>query len=258
MFDYLKSLGQVSYLIVGQEAHQDGQPHLHAVITWEKKKNIKNARYFDFKGFHPSVEAVRNLDAAKNYCKKDKDFIEEHFNQEDFDCYSRAKDMDYQSFMTACLKRKVPFQYAADAVKRRNDIHTINEWDGKGTIAFQIEHDWATRTHVCIYGEAGRGKTVWAKKYAPKPALWITHLDGLKKYDPALHKSIIFDDISFKHIPITAQIHVVDFDNPRDIHIRYGVVTIPAEVPKIFCCNEVPLDDKHEAIRRRVRFHRIY
>lgn len=257
MLEYILTLYPSDYICVAEEKHEDGSPHLHAFVTWTKKHNIRNVRYFDYKGFHPNMKGTRDIDGTLKYVKKDGHFIE-HGGKRDFDLYGAAKTMPYEEFMGECLKRKIPYQYANDAVKRRRDQHTIINWDGKGTIAFQIEHNWETRMNVCLYGEAGRGKTVWAKKNAPKPALWITHLDGLKKFDPAVHKSIIFDDVSFTHIPITAQIHLVDYDNPRDIHIRYGVVTIPAEIPKIFCCNQVPLDDKHPAIRRRVRFHIIY
>lgn len=86
---------------------------------------------------------------------------------------------------------------------------------------------------------------------APKPALLVSHLDRLKTYSSAIHKSIIFDDITFKHLHREAQIHLVDTHNPRDIHIRYSTAYIPANTPKIFTANTFPfiIDP---AIERRI------
>jgi len=35
---------------------------------------------------------------------------------------------------------------------------------------------------LLIVGEAGIGKTTWAKKTLPKPCLFVTHIDDLRKF----------------------------------------------------------------------------
>lgn len=109
---------------------------------------------------------------------------------------------------------------------------------------------------LVLHGPPGCGKTNWAKKHALKPALFVTHLDRLKDFKVGIHKSIIFDDCDFKYLPRSAQIYLVDRENPRDIHIRYRVAHIPQGIQKIFTCNERPFIID-EAISRRVTYKLI-
>lgn len=106
---------------------------------------------------------------------------------------------------------------------------------------------------LIMWGESGTGKTTLALNLLPK-ALIVSHMDDLRNLSPK-HYGIIFDDMSFTHIPREAQIHLLDWDLARSIHIRYGCAHIPKHTPKIFTTN-VPyglifLDDP--AINRRTK-----
>jgi len=89
-------------------------------------------------------------------------------------------------------------------------------------------------------GPAGCGKTTIAIQYATKPSLFVTHMDILKQFKPGFHKSIIFDDVSFAHLPRETNISIVDTEQPRAIHVRYGVAEIPNGVEKWFTANRYP------------------
>ena len=110
-----------------------------------------------------------------------------------------------------------------------------------------------TNFSTVLVGPSGIGKTTWCINNCQKPALLVTHMDELRKFDKDYHKSIIFDDMEFNHLPETAQIHLVDSDLPRAIHARYGNARIPAKTYKFFTCNKRPLSDI-EAINRRIRY----
>jgi len=122
---------------------------------------------------------------------------------------------------------------------------------------FAFNLDWIGERALILIGEAGCGKTTWAKANIPKPCLFVTHIDELKLYRPKYHVSILFDDVSFKHYPIQAQIHLVDFHDSRSIHIRYGTAHIPAKTIKVFTSNEDPVDLSNAAIKRRCKVVRI-
>lgn len=91
---------------------------------------------------------------------------------------------------------------------------------------------------VIMWGEAGVGKTQFAlAHFTDKPALFVTHMDDLGKFDPEHHGGIVFDDMSFDHLPRGAQINILDWDQDRSIHIRYCTAHIPKHTRKIFTTN---------------------
>lgn len=59
--------------VLGQEPHQDGAWHFHAVVYKEKGWDITSARYFDVAGTHPNVSKPKSAEERKNkirYCTK--------------------------------------------------------------------------------------------------------------------------------------------------------------------------------------------
>lgn len=113
---------------------------------------------------------------------------------------------------------------------------------------------WLPNTTLLILGEPGIGKTSLALALIPN-ALFVSHLDTLREFDPRIHGGIIFDDMTFTHIPRESQIHLIDFEFDRQLHCRYANARIPRGTWKIIISNrfagEVLLvSDK--AIRRRL------
>lgn len=105
-------------------------------------------------------------------------------------------------------------------------------------------------THM-IVGPPNCGKTQYALAHFNKP-LFVTHIDDLKNFHYKVHDGIVFDDMDFKHLHRGAQIHLVDQDQSRSIHIRYGTARIPKRTKKIFTCNYECFKMSDEAISRRV------
>lgn len=110
--------------------------------------------------------------------------------------------------------------------------------------------DWVEDpiSHV-ILGDAGCGKTQFALAHFEN-ALMVSHMDDLLNFNED-NDGIVFDDMDFKHMPRTAQIHILDWDNTRSIHCRYRTATIPKHTKKIFTCNEYPFVFDAAIKRRR-------
>ncbi len=113
---------------------------------------------------------------------------------------------------------------------------------------------------VIIWGSPGCGKTQFALMIIGK-ALMVSHIDELQNYNPNVHDGIVFDDMSFNHIPVSAQIHLTDTDHERSINIRYGLAKIPANTRKIFTTNTpngLIFDlSEHMGVKRRVDIHHM-
>ncbi len=115
---------------------------------------------------------------------------------------------------------------------------------------------------VLLYGESNTGKTSFAVAHFKNP-LVVSHIDKLKLLSPD-NDAIVFDDMSFSHWPPEAVIHLLDIDFERDINVRYGTVTIPANTIKVFTHNnknpfykeDIIEQAQKDAIERR--FQRVH
>lgn len=260
LYNFIDSKYPLEKAIISKEHHKDGTPHIHALLSFKKRTDIRDERVFDFQDRHPSMESIRNIHATMNYVKKEKDF-EEFVGEEapsDADPYEMQATSE-KSFFQECYKKKIPFQYAQHAWRTMNTFDTTIYEDKDLPIpnpflkmSFLDTHDDAIPPKTTVLmGPSGIGKTNWAIKNAPKPCLLVTHIDQLKNLK-GFHKSIIFDDMCFTHWPREAQIHLVDTALPRAIHVRYGTALIPAGLTKIFTCNTPCLSWADAAIDRRI------
>lgn len=60
------------WAVISREAHSDGTPHLHLVVKWTKKINLRSASALDYlAGQHGSYEAVKDLPGALKYLFKE-------------------------------------------------------------------------------------------------------------------------------------------------------------------------------------------
>lgn len=251
---------QVIAVSICSETHADGSLHRHAYVRYSARVNISNPRFFDFAGCHPNVQATANVDAWLNYIREDGEFLEWTKDETSNGIYENAETMDERSFFGWALENRIPYGFAQRA------------WDTSRRIVSQITFDDANNpfldlnlpptrkianyhlstdlTNVLV-GPTGCGKTVYAFRNLLKPMLMVSHIDDLKHFDLATHKSVLFDDMKFDHLPVQAQIHLCDRGLPRSIHRRYGTTLIPAGIQVMITCNERPFQ-YHPAIVRRL------
>lgn len=258
LLQHLQQLQPV-HIIVATELHQDGNTHHHVSISFQTRKNLRSQTFFDYQQWHPNIQATRNLNQWITYVKKDGIFLEEGIRPAAETATRRTlidlDSVDSKELRNYCVNNKVGYGYYLEEKKKRETVDTTihNETSAQGTMSWYLQClQLPTSKCVVLTGATGIGKTTWALKNSPKPCLVVTHLDQLKKFQPTVHQAIIFDDMSFHHLPVTSQIHLTDNDLPRAIHIRYGTALIPANVTKIFTCNDYPFS-MHEAIQRRVK-----
>lgn len=265
LYNALLAVTPIKWARICREQHQDGNYHLHAVIKFTKRFQSRRAEVFDVKrgdeSFHPNIGRVQSEANSLEYVAKDGEFSdfgpvpsgESHSIEELVELAGTAEDTDYWK---ACCKARIPFQYAQRFRELANKASdTVTEYNGsieRERIDLAITPLPEEKTIVLV-GPTGIGKTSWAKRNAPKPALWVRHLDMLRTFKSGYHKSIIFDDMDFKHLPRVTQLYIADFDDDQQIHVRYGVARIPAGTVKIFTANEYPfmIDP---AIDRRIHF----
>lgn len=264
---FLLSKATVRYFCIARERHEDNNYHLHACVEYEQIQRHTQS-WLDFNGKHPNVQSPRNWNACKTYCKKDGDYIEIDANFDGVEeiaqmslqekCSTYEKEEDWFEY---CVNNRISFQYAQFFWTRlHGDLCTLHDNEYEGNVCPALDTFVPPRDSlksIVLRGPSGCGKTIWAKRVAIKPSLFISHVDQLKSFRPGYHKSIIFDDCDFNHYPRTGQISLVDRYEPRAIHCRHHVASIPSGIQKIFTCNVWPLTRNDEAIERRCRFYTV-
>lgn len=269
--DLRDRLGQLDrgwiYIAASRERHADGSTHIHAGVRLERKWTFRDPRTLDIGGYHPNIQSARNFAKWITYLKKDGDYVEDgalsNKNTESRitpeELIDLARSSEQAEFLAYCSVNKYfGGKDIWNLVHEDQSLTLTSDTKIEGTISEEFNKlasnlTWNTNLTLLIVGDSGVGKTTWAKQTIPKPCLFVSHIDDLRRFKVSYHVSILFDDVSIMHMPETAQIHITDQENPRSIHCRYGTARIPAGTIKIFTCNTVPVDLNSPAISRRVQ-----
>lgn len=256
----LQEINPIRWIRVCTETHKTGEPHVHAAIEWGKRMRSKCSSVFDIEGHHPNIGAIRSVTRALRYCAKDGLYTDfgplpngEKRCWEDILEAAQGNEMDW---LRVVHEEKIQ-QHVA---KRVRDLAVschidLAEYDQR-PLSKCLESIPTNFKSLCVIGKPGIGKTGWAMKYAPRPALLVKHLDSLSKFRPSYHKCIVFDDCDFKHLPRSTQLQIADYENQCQIHIRYSVAIIPQNIPRLFLCNpgNEPFISDEAIQNRRVKY----
>lgn len=259
----------IKYLVVGREYHKSGDEHYHVALQLDRPIRTRNSRFFDLDGFHPNVQSAKDFNRWVAYVKKEGTYAERgtygtekktvRISPEEL--IILAQTMNKGEFLSYCSVNRYQYAVAIWEDNHKTDHCTLTEESPitgiMNTCLNQVNEIWDKTKTLLLVGDSGIGKTTWCKINMPKPCLMVTHLDDLKRFEPGVHTSILFDDVSVKHLPDTSQIHLVDHENPRSIHIRYGVARIPSGIIKAFTCNTIPVNLDMDAIARRCQFIKV-
>lgn len=251
----------IGYLAYGREVGENGTPHLQGHLELTKRQTLRQVKAVLSQRAHLEVRKG-TFEDSEEYCSKEGDF--HSFGARLSAGQGKRTDLDHlaEAIREGGRKRELAETYGKEFIKYRRGIDQY--YDLFACRRFEIFHGpfrWAhtisDNRATIFYGAAGIGKTEYAKHLLPK-ALFVSHLDDLGGFNED-YEGIIFDDMSFVHLPRTSQIHLVDMENDRSIHIRYKTALIPAHTRKIFLTNEAGgfiFDLNDAAIRRRVEvFH---
>ena len=234
--------------------------HTHFACEWQTRLDIRDARAFDINGVHPHLAKITGRAHAIQiydiYHKKQEPRL--LLSQSETSPHPRAASYEAirgaDNLLLACENMGITPKTVSDIALIRRDVPLEPPFRHRYPAG-----DWTVPIpdffwNIFMYGPTQTGKTQWALHVFQNPLL-VSHMDDLKKFDKERHDGIVFDDMSFHHLPREAIIHLVDFENDRSIHARFTCAQIPAGTRKIFTSNksfqEVFPVDESGAIRAR-------
>lgn len=238
------------YLAGQQERCPDtGKVHWQAWCQFKRRQRFTGAvKLFPSKQWH--LEVVKDLEQMKKYVQKEDDTTIEGTFVEFGEHSVQGKATAWQDLAESILdksatKHSLWTEHNSVMSTRFNAAYEMMKVLGAptDTADYKLESfDWDPITDwtktIVLWGQSQIGKTQFALAHFEKP-LMISHLDKLTQFDSKIHDGIVFDDMSFTHTPRTAQIHLADQNNSREIHVRYTYASIPAHTKKIFTTNEL-------------------
>jgi len=245
--------------LIAQEQHLDGTYHLHCYFRFDHKLNIKNPRRFDVTNngetYHPNIQTPRSPEAVIKYVTKDGKYVTNMSqttiekaqlkNVKVGDLYQQAMEKAKVDFDEgwAVLQHSKTYRDLAvhgEAIERNLRRAKRQKTTPKYTLdQFEVTFEWDKTKTLVLYGPTNTGKTSLAKALLPN-ALFVRHVDALKEYKSGAYVGIIFDDMSFKHWPREAQIHLLDTDNVSQINVKHGIAVIPEGTPRLITTNMAP------------------
>jgi len=248
LLDFLEKQGGHCQYVVAKELHESGKKHFHAYVYYDNKLDTRDAKFFDFQTVHPNI--INPGAGWISYCKKDKEYI----TNIEVNPFTAALALDTVENAMDFLWKKRPQCMALSGDRIEKNIAKKMRTLPPKPDNFFGPWKWPMIediNSVMLIGPSDIGKTQFAKAHFENP-LSVSHIDRLRDFN-AEHDGIIFDDMDFRHLPRTAQIHITDWDEERDINARYGCAKIPANTRKIFTCNTECVSMYDEAIARRVK-----
>lgn len=258
MESYLKR--EITYMLYGiEEAPTTGTIHYQGYLEMKNVKSAAQIKALLSSRIHLEASKGSSLQ-NQEYCKKDGKYVLVGTPMKQ----GKRTDLDrIQTDIEAGLTEKeIAAKYFSQWCRMRGAFKAYAALIAPVDIGnkYKVEEflpEWASREFgmtTILWGASGIGKTSFLKARYPS-SLFVSHVDDLLSFDKEKHEAIIFDDMDFKHIPGSAQIHLVDFDDDRSIHCRYSCAFIPRGTRKFFTTNvqggEI-FDMSNPAILRRV------
>jgi hypothetical protein len=262
---------------IAHETGDTGHKHTHAAVDLGKTFNSRSARVFDIDGVHPNIQIPKSNVHWERIVK--------YLDKDDQEVYGEIKvtatkgpSEENLSMMEECIQWVLTCTDRSQVLlppsgemryfmmSRSNYFMTLYTWSGQkksATANFstfsreKISPQLLASKSWLITGPPATGKTQWALSHFEKAVL-VRHLDDLHNITTDTD-GVVFDDMSFKHMPPQAIIHLLDMDYDSPVHLRYNNGRIPKGLPRIFTSNDsdifVPTagcsDDVLGAISRR-------
>ncbi|KAI8550633.1 hypothetical protein RHMOL_Rhmol06G0122100 [Rhododendron molle] len=264
------------YIRVCRELHEDGQPHLHALVQYEGRFKLTNQHHFNLRSptcsrqFHPNIQVARSSSHVKAYIEKGGDYEEWGTFQIDgrsgrgsphsiAEVYAEALNAPSKSAALQIIKEKDPKSYVLQFHNINSNFDRIfavpippyvNPYNPESFNRVpQLMVDWAQDNvtdiaarpdrpkSIIIEGPSRVGKTKWARSLGPH-----NYLSGHLDLNPRVYSNDawynVIDDIPPHYLFLKHWKQFIGAQQGWLTNCKYGrPVQIKGGIPTIVLCN---------------------
>lgn len=163
MASELSHKADIVYLLIARELHQDGQPHLHVLLSSKDKLRISNANFFDVLGYHGNYQTARKTDDVRQYImKSDQDPYESglYLSNKQSEVQKRAIDnkIVLETPLPKLVDQGIVSIYSYKLLRESKMLYTLDSIDVP---------EYMPKTCLWIYGSTGIGKSRYVRTNYP-------------------------------------------------------------------------------------------
>lgn len=247
------------FCIVAREAHKDGSPHYHCLLSTSDHHHVRDSSFFDFAGRHGNYQGCRNTKRTYQYCTKAGSFKErgqQHFlntseTREEFLQRIIADPNPTASFNSATRAGQIPIRgykrlrddfFAVLGIRNTPTVEPmLNVRFNACTIGTQLTYLFKSTfkyKQLYIWGPPNTGKTSLLQQYDQRYIFHAPNNNDWQGLDENFHKMIVFDEFHGQ-IPLSIILQLLQGTRVR-LNTKGGSVDISKNLPKIFLSNVSP------------------
>lgn len=263
LLDFLLDLHPTTVgAIVVKEDHKDGTPHFHTFQQLPRRYHVRNARHFDFQGYHPKIRPAWDPAGWIKYLTELKKCDPDPLIFGDIEEMKKKKKTRQEGYDEAVLLAKEgKLEEAQDIIKSvdhpnyARSYKTISEYLASYLplvpeapeyniddfhVPPQIYDQWEpNRQALVLYGTPGTGKTNMAKALFQANYVTVGCREDLRLCDKPGITKFILDDFNFDQFNREDMVHLLDVEQDRRIRVLYGRAKLPAGHWRILVTNDL-------------------
>lgn len=239
-------------------------------------KNKQNRVQYMLKDIKSKDEILTNENlqiVGNNYYKCEKEYLANMLTEIGLE---KTLDLLHTHYKKLCITNGIQIELQLrnmwERIERKKNLTKVPEFllkDFENTLEVKTIIEWFKeavnnehKTTLIVSGTPGTGKTkvIFAIAYEfHQSVILVNHTEGLKSYDPMLHRVILIDDMNPEILENREQmIAMLDVENDRSIRALYRNIIIPAGAIKIITTNKlqdwIQWQNKEDiALSRRVK-----
>lgn len=185
----LQDVAPLRNYTICKELHEDGTPHIHACVIFDKRVHRTNPRCFDVAAHHPNIKPLPNktsYDQARCYVTKDGEFIT---NVQE--TLGKRAQLAKELLEEGKITKKFILEHPEVIYLNHSSVTC---WLNYFKSPIEIPQTLNKRRHIWLSGPSNSGKTHWLRAYLQMSTIYAEIPDNSDHRDFDLETTVAYAD----------------------------------------------------------------